>query len=187
MKCQILFSRKRKKNIISLSSAEFDHRHNGKWVQPIHLWSYLAQLTVFALYMIELTINVKHSEGNSADGILKYVFFYFYQKISFDVSCKLSLGNNLHGRYIVSLDLHEGQTCFLGKDKKKYYQFVICWIGPESGKDKLLANVVLTFEHFYYLQIYLAYPVKRLKFHASLFFFFFFFFFRKKKRIAQNG
>ena len=48
---------------------------------------------------------------NSADNIMKY-FPYFSQKISFNKSCKLSPGDNLH-EFV--------KDYFLGENKKKYH------------------------------------------------------------------
>ena len=45
----------------------------------------------------------------------------------------VSIGDNLH-------DI--SKPVFLIKNKKKYHQFVICWISQESGKGKLPYNTL---------------------------------------------
>ena len=59
----------------------------------------------------------------SLDGILKY-FSYFSQKTGSDILCKLSPLETI---------CMKCQNLFSGKNKKKYHQFVVFWINPESG------------------------------------------------------
>ena len=50
--------------------------------------------------------------ANSTDGILEY-FSYFFQKIGFDSSCKLSPGETICIKF---------QSLFSGKMRKKYFK-----------------------------------------------------------------
>ena len=51
------------------------------------------------------------------------IFSYFSQKTGFDSSCKLS------PFYTICMKC---QILFSG-EKRKYHQFVVCWISPETG------------------------------------------------------
>ena len=60
----------------------------------------------------------------SADDILKYFLLFFKTKIRFVISCKLSPEETV---------CIKCQILFSRKYKKKYSQFVICWISiPHS-------------------------------------------------------
>ena len=75
---------------------------------------YLKYLDPSTLYHIILT----RSWVIISEYILKY-FFYMSQKKGFDTACKLSL--------------HEMPKPIFWEKQDKYYQFVLCWSGPESG------------------------------------------------------
>ena len=60
---------------------------------------------------------------NSADDILKYIFYIFSNRLDL----------TFHANYLLSC--MKCQILFFQKNKKKKgHQFVICWIFPESGK-----------------------------------------------------
>ena len=75
-----------------------------------------------ALQYFALTLSVLGEKFTN--DILKY-FSYFSQKTGFDFSCTLSPQETM---------CMKCQSLFSGKNKKKYHQFVVCWISPESGK-----------------------------------------------------
>ena len=56
---------------------------------------------------------------------LHWYFDYFSQKTGYGFSCKLSPMETI---------CMKCQILVSGKNKKKYHQYVICWISPESGK-----------------------------------------------------
>ena len=62
------------------------------------------------------------------------IFSYFCQKTGLDISCKLSP---------VETICMNCPILFSGKNKKKYHQFVVCWISPEGvkfDKSKMLTD-----------------------------------------------
>ena len=55
-----------------------------------------------------------------------FIFFFIFspRKIGYDISCKLSRWDNLH----------EKSMPIFWEKYEKYYQLVVCWICPETGK-----------------------------------------------------
>ena len=76
MKCQILFCRKNKKNIINLSSAESAHC----MVSVKVMFDGLVQINSLTLCMLNKIFSRLHFE----------IFFsYFFQRTRFDIICRL--------------------------------------------------------------------------------------------------
>ena len=89
-------------------------------------------------YCTSLTVTTLWA--NSADDKCILFFFLFSQKTGYDILCSLSP---------IKTICMKCQSLFSGKIKRKYYQFIVCWMSPESCKGYIWLPVLGTLTILY--------------------------------------